>query len=899
MVFPTARKPGGLRPRTFDPTLEVFDRIAMCWFPKILDRLGKNQSVALRHSAPLLFPTACRFSAWFIALALTAGVALPLRADEPRKPTFSDDDLAFYRDAVEPILERRCYKCHGAEDKPKSGLRLTNREAVLSGGDLGPAVSLDAPEDSPLLTAIGYEELEMPPSGKLPQDEIDVLARWVRLGVPFPADRWKAPASSKKTTGTLITDESRNYWAYQPLRRPDVPAVQDVAWVHNPIDAFILHRLEANGLRPAPPADRLTLVRRVYYDLIGLPPTPEQIERFLADHTPQAYERLVDRLLASPHYGEKWGRHWLDLVRYAETNGYERDNPKPDVWRYRDYVIKSLNDDKPYDRFILEQLAGDELDHVTPESITATGYYRLGLWDDEPVDAEQAYYDSLDDVVSTTGQVFLGISIGCARCHDHKIDPIPQRDYYRLLAFFNNTLKDIRQLKFKKTAFTLNTTRVIATESEQQEHRRQVEAIKQRREQIIGEIAAYETRVFAALSEPEKEDARDDKVHRILLAKYRGEVLTSAEIERYDSLERQLRELKQAKAPPLPAALAIKENGPTAPPTHVLIRGSVHAPGDEVQPGFPTVLGFDDPSIAVQPDGAASCGRRLVLARWLIDPANPLTARVIANRLWQHHFGRGIVRTPNDFGKFGQRPTHPELLDWLASEMMARGWRLKAMHRLIMTSQAYRMASVENDRGLAQDPRNNLFWRFDLRRLTAEEVRDSVLATSGVLNLKLGGPSVYTELPQAVLATASRPDAAWGHSSPSEQARRSIYIHAKRSLAEPVLRTFDSADSESSCPVRFATTVPTQSLTMLNSRFFNVEAIRFARRVIADVGAEPAAEVDLALRLALCRPAMPHEVQRGVALIDQWQQQDGLTAEQALSNLCLMIFNLNEFVYLD
>ncbi len=848
---------------------------------------------------PIITPQRTVWVWWFVAACLVAMSGWAAEPDAAAEPNFSQQQVAFYRQEVEPILQRHCYKCHGAVDDPKSHFRLTDRASILAGGDYGPAVLLDNPEESPLLTAVRYEELEMPPSGRLSDGEVEILARWVREGLPFPAERLMASERGHERHAAAVREEDRNYWAYQPVQRPDVPEVANTAWVRNPIDAFILARLEANGLRPAPMADGATLVRRVYYDLIGLPPTPEQIDAFLSDQSPGAYERLIDRLLASPQYGEKWGRHWLDVVRYGETNGYERDNPKPNVWRYRDYVIAAFNADKPYDRFVLEQIAGDELPDADADSWIATGFHRLGLWDDEPVDADQAYYDSLDDVVRTTAEAFLGMTIGCARCHDHKIDPIPQRDYYRLLAFFNNTFKDIRQLQFEKTAFTLNTQRVIASPEAQAAHRAQEQAHRQQLDQLSKEIAQWDERVFAALSPPEKEDAADAKVRRLLLAKYRPQVLSPDEVAQYDALVARLDALKNTRIPPLPEALVIRENGPTASPTHVLRRGSVHAPGEEVAPGFPEVLGFDDPPIPAPPPGAASCGRRLVLGRWLVDPRNPLTARVMVNRIWQHHFGRGIVRTPNDFGKAGRRPTHPKLLDWLASEFVARGWSIKSMHRLILTSSAYRMTSLASQDARAKDPTNDLFSHFNLRRLTAEEIRDTVLATTGRLNLKMGGPSVFTEIPAAVLAGASRPEAAWGKSPPQEQARRSIYIHVKRSLAEPVLRTFDSADSEASCAVRFTTTVPTQALTMLNGEFFNHRAGQFAERLRREAGPDPAAQIERAFRLALCRKPTSDERHRALALLEAWQTEDGLTAAEALRHFCLLIYNLNEFVYVD
>jgi len=651
-------------------------------------------------------------------------------------------------------------------------------------------------------------------------------------------------------------------------------------------------------LKPNPPASRQAWIRRAYYDLIGLPPSPEDVQAFEQDRSAKAYEKVIDHLLASKHYGEKWGRHWLDLVRYAETNGYERDNPKPMAWRYRDYVIRSFNEDKPYDRFIMEQLAGDELDEVTVDSIIATGFQRLGIWDDEPVDADQAFYDGLDDVLSTTGQAFMGLTVGCARCHEHKIDPMPQEDYYRLLAFFHNTYNNITQGRFKKSAYNLNTTTVIASPKEIARYERLKQAHDEQVQRLRKRVKQYEQKVFATFSNPEKEDAKDANTRRTMIAEKRASVLSKEELDDYLAIQKELEQLRKQRLPELDKALAMKENGPEAPVTHVLLRGNAHSKGAEVQPGFPEVLGFADPVIPTPKEGAQSSGRRKVLAEWLIDPKNPLTARVMANRVWQFHFGRGISRSPSNFGQNGEKPTHPVLLDWLAAYLMDNGWSLKKLHKEIMMSQAYRMSSKSNPTALAKDPENNLFWRFDMRRLTAEEIRDSILNLTGKLNLEMGGPSIYTPVPQEILATASRPNAAWGKSPEDQQNRRSVYVYIKRSLHEPMLKTFDMADTDSACAVRFATTVPTQALTMLNSEFLNHQAASFAKRLMA-LSDEPSDQVALALRLATSREPSQEEVRRGVSMIGELRDTLNVEPTQALQRFCLLVLNMNEFVYLD
>jgi hypothetical protein len=754
--------------------------------------------------------------------------ALPCAAAEK---AVTPEEAQFFETRIRPVLADSCFRCHGPA-KQRGGLRLDSRAALLAGGDRGPAVVPGDPEKSLLITAVGHtDDLKMPPSKKLPAQQVGDLTRWVRLGAPWPGADEAVPATTRRGE-FRITDRDRAHWAFQPVRRPDVPAVKDRAWVANPVDAFILAGLQAKGLTPNPPASKRELVRRLYYDLAGLPPTPQEVEDFVNDPSPAAYETLVDRLLDSPAYGERWGRHWLDLVRFAETNSYERDGPKPNAWKYRDYVIRSFNQDKPYDRFLREQLAGDELPDRDADTIIATAYYRLGIWDDEPTDREQARYDGLDDVVVTTGQVFLGLTIDCARCHDHKIDPIAQKDYYRLLAFFQN-------INHYRNGGPTDEVRLVTTPDGRQSFQ------------------------YLATTFKEKKDLRDKEP-------------TAAD-----------------------RALCVTEAGSQAPETFVLLRGNAHVRGDRVEPGFPQVLGTPDPVLPTPPPGARTTGRRLVLADWLASPDNPLTARVMVNRLWQHHFGRGLVHSPNNFGLQGDKPTHPELLDWLAAEFVAHGWRLKPLHRLILTSNAYRMSSRGNPHGLAADPANDLFWRFDMRRLSAEEVRDSFLAVSGTLNRKMYGPGVYPEMPPEVLAGQSRPGDGWGKSPPEEQARRSVYVHVKRSLLLPILESFDVAETDRTTPVRFSTTQPTQALGLLNSAFLNRQAGAFAERLRREGGDDVGKQVRLALTLATARQPSDAEVRRGVDLIEALEDQDGASADVALRSYCLLVLNLNEFVYVD
>jgi hypothetical protein len=713
---------------------------------------------------------------------------------------FTPEQVAFFETKVRPILKARCLKCHGEGPKVKGGLRLDSREAVLRGGELGAAVSLSVPKDSRLLQAIRYEELEMPPSGKLPAGEIEILTQWVKQGVAWTALPETASSSTAPVKAAAVVKPKPvpvSNWSLRPVARPPVPAVNHRIWCRNPVDSFLLARLEAEHLQPAPEADRVTLIRRLTYDLTGLPPTPDQVDAFVTDRVDDAYLRLVDRLLESPHYGEKWGRHWLDLVRYAETNGYERDSAKPFAWRYRDYVVDAFNSDKPYDQFIREQLAGDEVDPTSATAMTATGFYRLGIWDDEPADRPLARYDGLDGIISTTGQVLLGMTINCARCHNHKVDPIPQTDYYRLLAFFQDIVDpDGKNIK-----------------------------------KVAGRSGS------------------------------RIEVMCVA--------ERGQRE------------------------THVLLRGNPNVPGEKVEPGVPEVLSAAAPTFVSGP------GKRRALADWLADRQNPRTARVMANRIWQYHFGRGIVPTPNDFGGLGEPATHPELLDWLAAELMDGGWHLKRMHRLILLSSAYRMASLGSKVELAADPANRWYWRFPMRRLTAEEVRDSILAVSGTLNVKAAGPSVFPPIPREVMAGQSVPGQGWSTSPPAEAARRSVYVHIKRSLLVPIMATHDAADTDFSCPVRYTTTVPTQALGLLNGAFSNEQAVIFAARLSREAPGDLAGQVRMAIRLTTSREPSDKEVCKDVAFIKQLIMQSYLDAKIALNQYCLMVLNSNAFLYLD
>jgi mono/diheme cytochrome c family protein len=824
------------------------------------------------------------------------------RADDQKAepaPAFTAAQVAFYEKDVLPVLTRHCLKCHGDDpDKVKGGLTLATRKGVLEGGESGAAVDLAKPADSLLLKSISYKDdnHKMPPKGKLPDKEIAALEKWVRDGLPVPAERLGAAAATPAPRGGVVTAEAKKYWAYQPVKRPAVPEVRNPAFeIRNPIDAFVAAKWAAKGLKPVKPAEKAALIRRATYDLIGLPPAPEEVDAFATSADPDAYEKLLDRLLASPQYGEKWGRHWLDVVRFAETNGYERDGAKPFAWRYRDYVIRSFNDDKPYAQFVKEQLAGDEMPGYNPDAVTATGFYRLGVWDDEPADPLQAQFDGYDDIVATAGQAFLATTFNCARCHDHKADPIPQTDYYKLVAF----VRDVRHYSNDGNLRSTSTLSDITPPQQRQKYEADLKARQARAAEIKAAMAAVEDEVIKTLPAEDQRAAEGADRPRVV-AKKVVPALAGARKDEYAALKAERAELEKKSAPPgQQLALSVNNCDRNPPATHLMVRGSPHAPGKEVAPGFPAVLGLPDPAVPAPGPGAKSSGRRTVLADWVASPDNPFTARVFVNRVWQYHFGRGIVPTANDFGKLGEPPTHPELLDWLAGEFVAGGWKLKRLHKLVMLSSTYRLSAAADAANLKADPSNALLWRFNARRLSGEEVRDSILAVSGALNLKQFGPSTYPKIPREVLAGQSVPGQGWPTSPPEEANRRSVYAHVKRSLRVPILVGFDQPDPDASCPVRYVTTVPTQSLGLLNGEFANEQAALFARRLRKEAPDGLAAQVARAVRLTTGRVPAAAEVRDDVAFVERLREKHHLDAAEALARFCLLCLNANEFVYLD
>jgi hypothetical protein len=725
-------------------------------------------------------------------------------------------------------------------------------------------------------------------------------------------------------------------WAFRHIVRPAVPKAAAAARVCNPIDAFLLAKLEAQGLHFAPGADKITLIRRATFDLIGLPPTPAEVDASLKDKRPNAYEKLIDRLLASPHYGERWARHWLDLARYAESEGFKSDETRPNAWRYRDYVIQSLNADKPYDQFLKEQIAGDELYPNRPDALVATGFCRHWADESNARDMMLRRQEILNDITDTVGASLLGLTVGCARCHDHKYDPISQKDYYRLQAFF--------------AAIQPRDDIPLATTEQVAQYTRQRQEWEQRTKTIREELAALEAPSYRRAYQehfkkfpPEVQEAittapeKRTPLQWILFRKTEPQLQIPAneatagmkpEVrQQWTELNRKLEGLKALKPAPLPVAIGITDVAAEAPRTYTLAVGVYNAPREEVQPGFLSLVDSRPPRITpLRPIGSlvplgeeltplASTGRRSALANWIAAPDNPLTARVIVNRLWQVHFGEGIVATPSDFGNAGSGSTHPELLDWLATELIRRGWSLKQMHRLLMTSSAYRQAAAFDPVAARRDPDNHLLWRFRRRRLEGEVVRDAMLAVSGQLNAKMGGPSVFPALPAGVTTRGG-----WKETAASgERNRRSIYVFVKRNLRYPLFEVFDMPDTHEPCGRRMVTTTAPQALTLLNSDLALDAAQHFAGRLLAEAANTPDAQIAMAYRLAFARPPDAEERRQARAFLQSQAQvlQQRLAQKQpmllpaplpagvdsaraaALVDFCHALLNANEFVYCE
>jgi hypothetical protein len=837
-------------------------------------------------------------------------------------------------------LQARCVVCHG-KDK-ESGLDLRTREGLLKGGSRGAAINPGDADGSLLYRFVaGEEKPRMPLGEELSEYQIGLLKSWIDKGAIWEDNETVAQGEKGKVYASLkpITDEQRNYWAFRKPSRPQIPNIKNRSWVRTPIDAFILAKLEEKGLQPSPRADKRTLIRRVTFDLTGLPPSPEEINAFVADKSPDAYRKVVKRLLASPRYGERWAQHWLDVVRFGETNGFELDAEREQSWRYRDYVVKSLNDDKPYDRFITEQIAGDELDPNSFEMRVATGFLRAGPQHVVAGNQDLAVnrQEWLTEVMFGVGNGIMGLTVGCARCHDHKFDPIPQADFYRLQAFFAAS----DNYDFKRP-----------TKDEEQAYGEAVKAHGEKLKPILDEIAAIEqpyreklTAAKRAKLEPQfanaltrEERLRSDEEKRLakeaqnMLEIKWNELVASIspeDREKRAALRRRMHSIELYAPDPLPKALAVADTLNPIPQMNILKGGDPHRPGDAVQPRFPSVtLSLDaSPEAEIKPvqiGGFKSTGRRLALARWLTGPDNPLTARVMVNRLWHYHFGRGIVATPNDFGRNGRQPTHPELLDWLAVEFsQSQSWSLKRMTEMMVLSNAYQQSSSIDGSKANVDPDNKLLWRMNRQRLDAEEIRDAVLAVNGSLTEQLGGPSIKVPLEPEVydtIFTEYEPDNLWPvHPDPRQHTRRSLYLIRKRNVRLPLLVAFDAPDLMAVCGARQISVHALQSLTLMNSEFMLSQSRALAQRLFKEASAGEVAMVSRLYEVTLARKPRPDELRltqnflKGQAAVIRGRIARGETVSKlqnlpkgiddavaaAWVDLCLATMNLNEFVYLN
>ena len=848
---------------------------------------------------------------------MAVGNDVVVRAEErPPGPVASESAGPAFGESIAPLLAAKCVHCHG-ESLREAELDLSSWSSLMRGGSSGPSVTAGNAAQSLLFQLV--RDRKMPPDGEpeLREDEIAKIQRWIQAGAIGPAETEAASGWATRM------QEGARFWSFQPIVRPPVPDLdastnEEVSTADNrlspglasrehPIDAFLRESLARHALPQAPRADRRTLARRAYLDLVGLPPTPERVEAFVHDTTPDVWPRLIEELLNMPQYGERWGRHWLDVARYADTGGYETDIYYKNAWRYRDYVIKSFNDNKPYDRFVQEQIAGDELwpdnldlagSYVMPveklqhfEALTGTGFYALGPQIHESnMDARKLAQERLTDWVDTTGAAFLGLTLGCARCHDHKFDPISQRDYYALQALFSGSKEvDVPIVHAMGIAdFRQHYPMLLAVDEARQAYR----------------LFENRTRGRAVT------DAEQDERTRLLEAIARAVLAvppSDAQGVRFDGLME------------IPTVTVLgHEREPLVPAVRWLARGDLDRPRDEVAPAVPAVFTgnaspADQSFRPALPPSTAPNRRRAELALWLTRPDHPLTSRVMVNRIWQWHFGRGLVSTPSDFGQMGQRPSHPQLLDWLAAEFIASGWNIKDLHRRIMTSEAYQQASdYGTPRHAEVDPDNRLLWRMNRRRLEGETLWDAIHSVAGTLNPKMGGRPVLPPLVAEELTNKSQ----WVVSAdPAEHTRRGIYILVRRNFRFPLFDLFDAPVNAVSCAGREESTVAPQALWLLNNQTAHDQADAFAARILKEAGPDTTARIQRAWHLALGRPASPQEVLEATRMIAQLSAAgtpadgvaevdtvaDGVTDgdRRAWSLFALSLFNLNEFVMVD
>ena len=878
------------------------------------------------------------FAGFILQLALPSGGSALIE-----QAAASPEGLEFFEKKIRPILADNCYSCHSERSKkPQGDLRIDLMESLLRGGASGkPAIVPGDPEKSLLIAAVRQTDakLQMPPGDKLKPEQIRDLEQWVKMGAPAPKDKTVAAAVS-----AYDWNEAKKFWSFQPFKDHQPPKVKNQSWIKSPIDRFVLARLEEKGLKPVADADRLTLIRRATFDLTGLPPTPEEVDEFLADRSPNAFEKVVDRLLASSAYGEKWGRHWLDVVRYADTAGDNSDYPVPAAYRYRNYVIDSFNRDKPYDQFVREQIAGDLLtsanDKEKFEKIIATGYLAISR---RFGSRNESMNLTLDDTIDNLGKAFLGLSASCARCHDHKFDPIPQRDYYALYGIFNSS-----RYSFPGAEIYKHPAEYVALASGEKaarfyKYQQELCDLDDRHEFLVAEKgtaarnkkakeqAAKEVQpVAAASSDKEKKannqtgeqaNSKTELKPEAVKTTLTGYPLRPADFNRDADdwgragqskrmPEENEAEMKQVEARILELhARPVKVDKAYAVVEGLSKNARLHRKGDlknlgeEVPRGFLTILGGQK-----LPDGYAGSGRDK-LAEWIADKQNPLTARVMVNRIWQYHFGKGLAQTPNDFGARGKAPTHPELLDWLAARFIESGWSVKTMHKLMMLSRVYQLSSDENGRkGNSQsairnpqsvDVANDYLWRFNRRGLEAEEIRDAILAVAGTLDRSVGGEHPFPA------------ETTWRFTQHEQffavydTNRRSVYVMQQRLKKHPFFEVFDGADQSATTDVRGQSITPVQALFLMNSPLMHEAADQFAVRVGMAFDSAPE-RINYAFRLAFGRAATLPEIKEATAYLQQAKQELAAaktSAEKltraALASYLRVALSSNEFLYLD
>ena len=882
----------------------------------------------------------------------------------------SADGIAFFEKNVRPVLINRCYECHSAEKKIKGGLALDTREATLKGGEAGIVLVPGDPEKSKLVEAIRYknEDLQMPPKSPLPASEQAAIEAWIKMGAPDP----RVGGAVVKQEKTINIEEGRKHWAFTPLKQVMPPALSQAAQARpSPIDAFIRTKLAEKGLPSAPPADRRTLIRRATFDLIGLPPTPEEVEAFVKDTAPDAFSRVIERLLASPHYGERWGRHWLDVARYADSNGMDENIAFGHAWRYRDYVVRAFNDDKPFDRFLIEQLAGDLLpeqdQQARIDAITATGFLSLGARVLAEPDRQKLEMDIIDEQLDTMGKAFLGMTFGCVRCHDHKFDPISQADYYSMAAIFRSTRsladeklgaikfwyehslatpeqlaakaaheKKVKERKAAAAAFTTQARKDLKAELQAQAAEYLLAAAQLNDEPGFSDVEALAAKLhlrprylltcrqylarhpehsffaswrearaagkpeqaktiyaarFADQANKEAQAALVDIAGFLAVPDKDADAFDAATLAKIEAMNEDCMAMEDATPDP-PALMSVAEADVTRTlPIH--IRGSYLTLGKEVERGFPEVMrtSFIKPIMPAKQSG------RLELARWMASSEHPLTARVFVNRLWRWHFGQGIVSSTDNFGLLGDKPSNPELLDYLARVFIENGWSVKDMHRLIMNSATYQQSSSpawsmtdsKQDPRLV-DPENKLLWRFSVQRLEAEEVRDSMLAVSGWLSPQVGGKTIPLRDREFVFNHTSRDHTTY------EMPRRALYLPIIRNHLYDMLEQFDFPDPTMPTGSRNSTVIAPQALMMLNAPVTMESADRLAQRLLASGGTTDAQRIDQAYHLLYSRPATSSEQARAVKFLTELSATE--KPERAWSLLCQGLLAANEFMYL-